>query len=410
MNDLKRGEKAAGMATLATVFLCLSKGIVGVITGSLLLIADAVHSGIDIIAIFASWFGLKIAQRKPTEKFPYGFYKAENLATLFISAFIFYASYEIFMQSYTRLFESSEFSIPLLALGVSLGSSGISYIIAKYEEKVGREINSQSLIANSQESKMDVASSLIVFLGLLLSYYKVPYIEAAIGIMLSLLILKIALQTAKASVYALMDASPDTELEQQVRNTILASAGIKKVRTAKLRQSGPFVFGEAKIEVSKYLSVKRSHELAEEVEKRLRHKYPKIESFILHVEPAKETRQKVVIPVTEDRGINSKITGNFGRASHFLFIEMDGNVIVNAYIKKNPYVTLKSKAGLAAVKKLSKENIDAVILQSIGEISFHVMRDKLIDIYKTQGKTAKRVIQNLIKGELKILERPTNKK
>lgn len=85
---LKRGEKAALVTTGAKLFLALGKGGVSLFSGSLVLMTDALHSGIDVIPIFASWFGLKISQKKPDEKFPYGYYKAESLATLFISLFI----------------------------------------------------------------------------------------------------------------------------------------------------------------------------------------------------------------------------------------------------------------------------------------------------------------------------------
>ena len=225
---LKKGQKVAKTATIATIILSLIKGVVGFLSGSIILMADAVHSAVDTVAIFSSWFGLKISQKEYSEKFPYGYYKIENFATLIVSIFIFFASYKIFTESYGKLFVESQLSIPVLALIVPLLSALASYFIAVYEDRVGKEINSQSLIANAQESKVDVASSLAVFVGILLAYFNINYIESVLGMGLSLVILKIGYQNAKIAFYSLTDASLDKVLEKNIKDTIV---GIKEVTT-----------------------------------------------------------------------------------------------------------------------------------------------------------------------------------
>jgi cation diffusion facilitator family transporter len=85
---LKKGQRVALWATLVTLFLSLMKGIIGVLFHSDVLLADAFHSGADTVAIFASAFGLWLAAREKSERFPYGLYKAETFATLLIGGFI----------------------------------------------------------------------------------------------------------------------------------------------------------------------------------------------------------------------------------------------------------------------------------------------------------------------------------
>lgn len=406
--NLKKGEKVAGIATIVTLFLSAGKAIAGFFSGSVALMADAIHSGADVVAIFASWFGLKISQRKATEKFPYGYYKAENLATLVVSAFIFYAAYEIFIESYQKLFTIGELNIPFVALGVSLASSVISLFIAHYEKKVGEEINSQSLIANSQESRMDVIASFIVFAGILFSYFGISYVEAGIGILLSLLIFKIAFENGKISVYSLMDASLDKELNDKVKKQIMKIKGVRKLNSLRLRQSGPFQFGEASLEVSKALDVKRAHEIADNIEDSIKKIFPQIESFSVHIEPYQKTDVKILIPITSDKGLDSEPMGHFGRADKFLFVRISNKRIKTHYVKQNPYKDKDVRAGLAAAKDVLDENIDAIVLEKIGEISFHTLRDGLVDIYHLKGSTAKEVLDNFIGGRLEILEKPTH--
>ncbi|MHA1742740.1 MAG: cation diffusion facilitator family transporter, partial [Candidatus Heimdallarchaeota archaeon] len=227
VDRLKEGEKTAGIVTGITFLLALVKGLIGFLSGSVILMTDALHSAADSTTGFASWLGLKISQRKPNEKFPYGYYKAENLATLFISAFILYTAVELLLEGYTRLFTVSKLILPALALGTALISSAVSFFMAKYLKRTGEKINSQSLIATSQERMTDVLSSAIVFVAILLTFYKIPYVEGVLTIFISLLVLKIGLFTAKDSIFALMDISPSKEIEKIVEETISSIAGVE---------------------------------------------------------------------------------------------------------------------------------------------------------------------------------------
>lgn len=94
------------MSIVATAFLALIKYSVGALSGSIALVADAIHSLTDVISsIGAAFFGLKISSRMPSDGFPYGFYKAENIASLFLALAIFYAGYEIILSSVEKFEE-----------------------------------------------------------------------------------------------------------------------------------------------------------------------------------------------------------------------------------------------------------------------------------------------------------------
>ncbi len=409
MQDYKlyEGRRVAMLSTIVTVFLALAKLVAGVLSNSIVLIADSVHSFSDVLAIFASWFGLKIAAKKPDERFKYGYYKAENLATLIVIGFLFYAAYEVFISSYHHLFQLPDIKIPLVALAVSLFSSLISYFIAYYEIKVGRKINSQSLIANGQESKTDVWSSLLVFVGILMSYFKVLYVEAVIGILLSFLIMKIAVENLKITVYALMDASPDKELEDNLRRMIKKHR-IKALNSLKLRQSGPFIFGDAEISLSKAVDVSRANSIVNSIREEIMKRFPKIESFTITVKPFTPERLRLLIPVDENKGIKSRISSHFGRAGYYLIAELKKNQLKNLKVIKNENITKKIHAGFNAAKDVLRYKIDAIALNEIGEISFHTLRDNQIEIYKADGKTAEDVINALKANKLTMLRKPTH--
>ena len=408
MIDLKKGEKIAGIATLLTFFLALGKGIVGFFSGSVALITDALHSTVDILTIFSAWAGLKIAGRKPDKKFPYGYYKAENLATLFISIIIIFISIELLLHSYNQLFEKPDIHLGIITLLVPLISSIISFGIAKYEINTGKEISSQALISNGKESFMDGFSSLAVFAAILGSMFGILYLDGLVGILISLLILKIGLETIKDSLFALMDVSPGKEIEKQIENEIKKINGVKEYSNLKLRKSGPFIFGEVTIKTDKSTDITRANEISETIKNKLNN-INSVESITVHLEPFKKEKIKICIPIKEDKKINSIIEDKLGKAKIYLFIELKKNKIINIYSKKINFKNKKHLIGFNTSKFLIKENINILITKEIGEITFHTLRDSFIEIYKTEDKTIKNIINKFKKNKLKRITNPTKK-
>jgi cation diffusion facilitator family transporter len=409
VEPLKKGENAAGISAAISLLLVASKGIVGFISGSSALIGDALHSSADLIVMLASWFGLRIAQRKPTEKFPYGYYKAESLVTLFISGFIVYAAYRIMLEGYSRLFVISETGIPLIAMLVALVSVVLSLFVSKYLGGIGKKINAQSLVVSSKERMMDALSSVVVFAAILMNYYRIPYVEGIVTMLIAVLIFKVGIFSIKDAVFALMDVSPSKEIEKKIKRIIGKVKGVDAFEDLKLRQSGPFIFGEVKVKLKKFISVGRAHEVADEIENKVK-QVKLVDSFTVHVEPYKGKRHKLAIPVSESKGLSSEIIEHFGRADYFLFVNVEKKDVSRIYPKKNPFKKRKVRAGLAAAKFIIKESADVLVTKEIGEISLHTLRDNLVDVYKTEGRTAKDVVNRFLKNRLSRLKKATRKK
>jgi cation diffusion facilitator family transporter len=409
ISKLKKGERTAGIATITLLLLALVEAVIGFLSGAVILIADALHNATDSLTNFASWFGLKISQKRPTEKFPYGYYKAESLTTLLVSGFILYAAFELLLEGYSKIFTLSEISMPFQAMFMALVSLIVSYLMAKYMKKVGKEINSQLLIANSQERATHVFSSIIIFAAILLIFYRIPYVEGIITIGFSLLIFKAGIFIVKDSIFALMDVSPSKDIEDEVKKIINSIAGVEDFKNLRLRKSGPFVFGEVTVKIRKHVNVERAHEIADSIENKIKKEVGEIDSFTIHVEPYESEELKLAIPVEISKGLNSEVSEHFGRANYFIFITVNKKEekIGSFYIKNNPYKEKSAKAGYFAADFIVKEKIDVLITKEIGGISFHTLRDNLVDIYKAKGKNVKEVVNNFIKDKLELLTEPT---
>lgn len=406
---LKKGERVAGVSTLSIILLATAEALVGLFSGSVVLVTDALHNAADSMASFASWFGLKISQKKATERFPYGYYKAESLATFFVSIFILYAAYELLMDGYSKLFIISEVSMPFQALGIACVSAVVSYFLSKYMKKIGKDIDSQSLIANGQERMTHIFSSAIIFVAILLTFFKVPYVEGIVTIFFSLVIFKVGITSSKDSILALMDVSPSKDIENKVKRILHSIGGVENFGNLRLRKAGPFVFGEVNIKIRKRVNVERAYEISTNIENKIKEAVDQIDSFSVHIEPYEAKTQKVVIPIREDMGLGSPVMNHFGRANHFIFatVNKDTGKVKSSYVKENPHKKELVRAGFKVADFVVKEKVDALITKEIGGISFHVLRDNLVDMYKVKGRTVKGVIDNFAKERLSRLDNPT---
>jgi len=387
ITKLKEGEKVARNSAIFIFLLSLVESFIGFLSGSAILVSDGLHNIGDSMAGFASWFGLKISQRKPDEKFPYGYYKVETLTTLFVSILILYAAFELILRGYSKLFTISELTMPFQAMGIALVTMISSYFISKYMRKTGEKINSQSLIANSKERGTHVFSSAIAFVAIILTFYKVPYVEGIVTIIFSFLVLKIGIFSIKDSLLALMDVSPSEEIEKNIKKIIKSTSGVENFEGLRLRRTGPFIIGEVKIKTKKSLDVKRAHGISDKIEDKIKSKIEEVISFNIHIEPYKFKKQKIAMPTENKNGLKSRLSSHFGRAKYFILVNLNEKKIESYYFKENKY--------------------REIITGSIGTISFHTLRDHLIDIYYSNEKNVQDSISNFIGGKLKLLEKPT---
>ncbi|MFW6117402.1 MAG: cation diffusion facilitator family transporter [Thermoproteota archaeon] len=407
IDPLEEAEHALMVSTLVTSILAVLKGVVGYYSGSVALVTDAFHSGADGVTRFASWFGLKISQRGPDERFPYGYYKAETVVALFVSVLILYAGYEAFTESITKLFEISDLQAPLLALAVSLTSAVAAFLLSRHMKKMGEKTKSQSLMVSGEDTSLDVYASLLVVGAIISTHFQVPYVEGVSGVALSLLVFKVGLENGKDALFNLMDVSPSKEIENKVAHILESCKEAEEFEGLRLRRSGPFIFGEVTLRVKKFLDIQRAHEVAEKVEKRIDREVEQIESFMIHIEPYMPQTMKIVMPTREDKGLKSKITDHFGRSKYLTFFILKGGEVESRYTMENPYLNKKVRAGLRLSHELVEEKVYALVTRQIGEISFHTLGDHLVDIYITKADNAEEAVQEFIQGKTKHLEKPT---
>ena len=414
---IARAERTAAIAAGVTAALAGVKLIVGITTGADVLVVDAVHSGADLLALAASWFGLRLAGRPADAKFPYGYFRAETLATLLVAVVILYMGVNLFLEGLDALSSSEQVTDVFLAVGTGILSLCTALVLALWEKRVSKATGSQSLAATADEAMMDMVSSTVVVVALAAWLFSESHlagiINGAATMLVSLAVLRVGVQHGWIALLSLMDASIDPELEQRVNDILLETQGVRAVRRIRARRSGPFYFVEGHVLVSRGMDVSRSHALSHSAGQRIREKMPRIEGVMLHVEPYLAPRRRVLIPVDSGSpGVDSRdmqVSEHFGRAPVFVVASIEDGQIIEITTVENPFREKKVRAGLAAVNRfIADQDIDIVLLREIGEIAFHALRDNYVSVYTVSCDVVSNVLDQYVTGKLVLANEPTH--
>ena len=402
------GKRVALIATALTLFLAVGKGIIGRWRGSPALTADAVHSAADTLAIAASWVGLKLAERRPTKRFPFGLYRAETLAALLVALLLVTAGGHLLIEGVRGIGARSEaphHSVEVLM--AALISAVVSLGIYLWEARVGKRIGSQSLLANADESRVDIVTSLAVFAGAGASYVGVPRIEMGVTVLLAGLVAWLGLKHGRIALLALLDASPDPEIEQRVTALAQGVPGVMRVVDVQLRQAGLFCFGICRVQLRRSVDITRGHEIAHRVTQIVREGIPRIESLTVHLEPFVPSQLTVLVPVGNARR-DARVSEHFGRAPYFALARLCEGTVESIDFIENPARQDKTRAGLGAIKQVFEMNrADTVLTREIGEIAFHALRNYHLEIHRAPAGGLETALAAFSRDELPRLHAPT---
>ena len=407
---LGKGEKAAKFSTFVLAVLSVLKGIVAFLSGSVALLAGTIDSFSDVFSSVAFWAGLKIARKKPTERFPYGYYKAETFALLVVSTIIIVSSALIMLESVQKLFEVTTISFSEVALAAAALSAVVYYLLFKYKERIGRQIGSQALVSEGLHSMVDVYTSVLVFVGIFFGSFGYYYAEALVGLSIGAYVLVRGLFFGRDAALILMDVSPSPHRAREIKEIAEKLTGVRGTYEIRLRKSGPVFFGEMHVELEESLSLEKAHAISEEIETRIKKRFADMETITVHVGVSHRKKIKIAIPIQETAGLDSPVSRHFGSAPKFAFVEVEAGVISDFYIAENEAAKLKQKKGIGAAHFLIKESSNVVLAVDIGEGPFHVLRDNLVQLYYLpKGVKVREAIRLLNEKSLEKMNSPSEK-
>jgi cation diffusion facilitator family transporter len=288
MNSKMEKEKrqVAGVSVFAAFFLTGFKLVVGLMTGSLGLLSEALHSGLDLVAAIITWFSVRISDRPPDQNHPYGHGKIENFSALVETFLLLITCAWIIYEAISRLVSgNTHIEVNIFSYVVVITSIVVDVLRSRALYRVARKYNSQALEADALHFSTDIWSSAVVLLGLILAHFEFYFADSVAALGVAIIVLGVSYKLGKRAIDVLLDRSP-AALVSQLEEELKKAQGILRYHDLKVRTAGAENFVEVTIHVEPGLPLEKAHEISHQVEKQIIEAIPR--SFVhVHIEPDK---------------------------------------------------------------------------------------------------------------------------
>jgi cation diffusion facilitator family transporter len=269
----------------ANLAVVAAKAYIGVVSGSLAVWGDALHSSVDSLYNVLGLIVVRVAAREPDEDHPYGHGKFETLGALAIVVFLSITCFELIRNAVQKLLGGGHTIVMTdLGLVVLLATLAINVFVAWYENRRGHELSSELLIADAAHTRTDVFITIGVLIGVLFARRGATWVDPVVAIVVAALIVRVAYQIFSRTVPVLVDerAIP----ERAIRHAAQEIAGVKSAYGIRSRggHGAGVRYAEVTIAVDRDANVEAAHAIADQVEERLKRDL-ELSAVTVHVEP-----------------------------------------------------------------------------------------------------------------------------
>ena len=272
----------AGNALLAAV-----KVIAGIISGSLAVVADGIDSLSDIITSLITLVAARILSKPPDIRFPYGYGKADTIATKGLSFIMLFAGAQMVITTVRKLIQGTTTELPAkLAIVVTIISIIGKLLLAWHQKRAGKKTSSSMLKANGRNMQNDVLISVSVLTGLFFTFVlKIPVIDPIAALLVSIWILKVGFQIFMQSNVDLMDGTYDCSIYNEIFTAIEQVEGAYNPHRVRARKIGDKIMVAVDIEVDGNIPLQQAHQIAHRIEASIKSRIDNIFDVVVHMEP-----------------------------------------------------------------------------------------------------------------------------
>ena len=281
----RAGLRAVQISTVGMLLVSVIQFAIAWIGGSAGLFADALHNFGDVFTTVALWIAFVISNRAANQRYTYGYYRAEDLAGIFIVLVIIASAAASAVESIQKLTSGNIPTQIYLSMAAALVGVAGNEILAQYKISVGKRINSISLVADGQHSRIDGLTSLAAFIGLLGVLLGFPKADPMAGIVITIVILSVVFSTARSVLHRLLDAV-DPHVVPSIITVASSTPGVEQVTDVRARWVGHTLHVVMNIEVDAELTLSKAHAIAEEVRHRLFHDIKGLSEALIHTDPS----------------------------------------------------------------------------------------------------------------------------
>jgi len=355
-------QKVAISSVIAAVFLTVLKLIVGLMTGSLGILSEAAHSGLDLVAAALTYFAVKIADKPADREHTYGHGKFENLSALFETLLLVVTCGWIIYEAVNRIFfHEVHIEVNFWSFAVIVTAIIVDYSRSRILFKAARKYNSQALEADALHFSTDILSSGVVIVGLIGAGFGFHKADAFAALVVSGIVMWISFRLGKRTIDMLTDRIPDVGLVDKVREEVLKIDGVVNCRNIRIRQAGSKSFVDMVVDIKRTIPFEQAHQIMNLIEERIKKMMQNVD-IVIHAEPI-ETDDETVIDKIRMILIHS------GMSAHNIEVQK---------VKDRYFVDLhlecKEKQTLEEAHEIANQIEDAIKnkIENVERISIHI--------------------------------------
>ena len=285
MDRFKAANRASILGIIGNIFLFVIKIIVGLISKSQAMIADAFNSASDILSSFMTYIGNRVASKDADEDHNLGHGKAEYIYSMLISIVMFVLSVKIFIDSVLSILEPGKYHFTGWLVVVCLVTIVVKLCLYLYTRNIGKKYNNLLVEANSKDHRNDVVITSTNLIAAICSLLGFTLVDGIVGLGISLWIIYTAMKIYMESYDVLMDKTISSETKDKVLDIIEEHDEIFKIQHFNATPVGYRYMVNFSIFVDGNLSTFESHDIANRLEKEIAKRVPEIYLTVIHVNP-----------------------------------------------------------------------------------------------------------------------------
>ena len=262
----KEKKRVAGISVIAAIFLTGFKLLIGLLTGSLGILSEALHSGLDLVAAVITYFSVRISDKPADKNHHFGHGKIENFSALIETILLVITCVWIVYEAVNRLVSgNTHIQVTIWSYIVVVSSIIIDVSRSRALYKVARKYNSQALEADALHFSTDIWSSSVVLVGLICTNFGIYIADSIAALGVAVIVLIISYKLGKRAVNVLLDRSPE-ELSIEISASIQSVPEVKLFHDLKVRVAGAETFINVNIHIDPNLKINDAHAISHKVE------------------------------------------------------------------------------------------------------------------------------------------------
>jgi len=277
------GALEGWVSVFVNFLLFLLKGIVGLIAGSVSLVADAFHTLSDVLTSIIVIVSFRIAKKPSDASHPFGHGRMEAIASVMVAVLLLVAGVEIFKEALGQILHPKSFNASWWVIGIIAFTVVMKELLAQFSKELGRIIGSLTLEADFWHHRTDAISSVLVILAFIGQRLGITALDGVAGIAVAGMIGYTGWRIARGGIDDLLGLRPPKQLVKQVKETVRAIPDISDVHELIIHQYGKNIVLSLHIEIPENMSLRQAHSLAERVENEVNEKFRT--HATIHIDP-----------------------------------------------------------------------------------------------------------------------------